>query len=74
MIKVRCVGTISRGIRTGVIKSGDNLEDIVVNSVLRASREEGFSIRDRDIIAITEAVVSISKGNYVSVDDIASDI
>ena len=71
---MRCVGTISRGIRTGVIKSGDNLEDIVVNSVLRASREEGFSIRDRDIIAITEAVVSISKGNYVSVDDIASDI
>ncbi len=71
---MRCVGTTSRGIRTGVIKNGDDLEDVVVNSVIRASKEENFEIRDRDIIAITEAVVSISYGNYVSVDDIASDI
>ena len=71
---MRCVGTCSRGIRTGVIKKGDNLEDIVVNSVLRASKEEGFDIKNRDIIAITEAVVSISYGNYVTVDDIAMDI
>ena len=71
---MRCVGTTSRGIRTGIIKSGDNLEDIVVNSVIRASKEENFEIRDRDIIAITEAVVSISYGNYVSIDDIASGI
>lgn len=71
---MRCVGTTSRGIRTGVIKDGDNLEDIVVNSVLRASQNDGFEIRDRDIIAITEAVVGISYGNYVTVDDIAKDI
>ncbi len=71
---MRCVGTTSRGIRTGVIKNGDNLEEIVVDSVLRASKEENFEIRDRDIIAITEAVVSISYGNYVTVDDIANDI
>ena len=71
---MRCVGTCSRGIRTGVIKKGDNLEDVVVSSVLRASKEEGFEIRNRDIIAITEAVVSISCGNYVTVDDIAEDI
>ena len=71
---MRCVGTSSRGIRTGVIKNGDNLEDIVVSSVLRASKNDGFEIRDRDIIAITEAVVSISYGNYVTVDDIATDI
>lgn len=71
---MRCVGTTSRGIRTGVIKNSDNLEEIVVDSVLRASKEENFEIRDRDIIAITEAVVSISYGNYVTVDDIANDI
>ena len=71
---MRCVGTCSRGIRTGVIKNGDNLEDIVVSSVLRASKEEGFDIKDKDIIAVTEAVVSISYGNYVTVDDIATDI
>lgn len=71
---MRYVGTTVRGIRTGVIKKGDNLEDVVVNSVLRASESEGFQIKDRDIIAITEAVVGISYGNYVSVDDIATDI
>lgn len=71
---MRCVGTVVRGIRTGVIKSGDNLENIVVNSVLNASKEDNFEIRDRDIIAITEAVVGIATGNYASVDDIAFDI
>lgn len=71
---MRYVGTVSRGIRTGVIKSGDNLEDIVVNSVLNASKHDGFEIRDRDIIGITEAVVGIAYGNYVTVDDIATDI
>ena len=71
---MRCVGTVSRGIRTGVIKNGDNLEDIVVNSVLRASLSDGFDIKDRDIIGITEAVVGIAYGNYVTVDDIATDI
>lgn len=71
---MRCVGTVSRGIRTGVIKNGDNLEDIVVNSVLKASLSDGFDIKDRDIIGITEAVVGIAYGNYVTVDDIATDI
>lgn len=69
-----CVGTVVRGIRTGVIKRGDNLEKIVVDSVMNASSNDNFEIRDKDIIAVTEAVVGIATGNYVSVDDIASDI
>ena len=68
------IGTIARGIRTGIIKEGDNLVDITVNSVLEASREENFELQDKDIVAITEAVVGISMGNYVTVDDIAQDI
>lgn len=68
------VGTIVRGIRTGVIKEGDNLIDITVNSVLSASREENFDLNDKDIVAITEAVVGISSGNYCTVDDIAKDM
>lgn len=71
---MRCVGTTARGIRTGVIKEGDDLSRIVVDSVLKASREEGFKINDGDIIGITEAVVSIADGNYATVDDIAEDI
>lgn len=68
------VGTIVRGIRTGVIKEGDNLVDITVDSVLGAAKEENFELQDRDIVAITEAVVGISSGNYVTVDDITEDI
>ena len=68
------VGTIARGIRTGVIKEGDNLVDITVNSVIEASNEEGFELQDKDIVAITEAVVGISFGNYCTVDDICMDI
>ena len=71
---MRCVGTVVRGIRTGVIKRGDNLEKIVIDSVMNASSNDNFEIRDKDIIAVTEAVVGIATGNYVSVDDIASDI
>ena len=71
---MRCVGTVVRGIRTGVIKKGDNLTDIVVDSIMRASYEENFTINDRDIIGITEAVVGIAYSNYASVDDIAEDI
>ncbi len=67
------VGTIARGIKTGVIKEGDNLVEITVNSVIEASKEEGFELQDKDIVAITEAVVGISSGNYVTVDDIAED-
>jgi len=68
------VGTIARGIRTGVIKEGDNLVDITVNSVLDAAKEENFTLQDKDIVAITEAVVGISSGNYVTVDEISEDI
>lgn len=71
---MRCVGTTSRGIRTGVIKEGDDLSKIVVDSVLKASKEEDFKINDGDIIGITEAVVSIADGNYATVNDIAEDI
>ena len=68
------VGTIVRGIRTGVIKEGDNLVDITVNSILDASHEENFELNDKDIVAITEAVVGISSGNYCTVDDIKEDM
>lgn len=68
------VGTVVRGIKTGVIKEGDNLVDITVNSVIEAAKEENFELQDRDIIAITEAVVGISQGNYCTVDDISEDI
>lgn len=71
---MRYVGTTVRGIRTGVIKEGDNLRNIVVDSILKASENEKFEIKDRDIVAITEAVVGIATGNYVTVDDIATDI
>lgn len=71
---MRYVGTVVRGIRTGVIKNGDDLEKIVVDSVMNASYNDKFEIRNRDIIAVTEAVVGIATGNYASVDDIAFDI
>ena len=68
------VGTVVRGIRTGIIKEGDNLVDITVNSVIEASKEENFELQDKDIVAITEAVVGISYGNYCTVDDISIDM
>ena len=71
---MRYVGTSSRGIRTPIIKEGDNLAKIVVDSLLNASQEEKFTFKDRDVVAITEAVVGISEGNYVTVDDIAKDV
>lgn len=71
---MRCVGTTVRGIRTPIIKEGDDLASIVVESVINASENEGFKFDDKDIVAITEAVVGISEGNYVSVDDIAKDL
>ena len=70
----RMVGTVSRGIRAPIIRSGDDLASIVVDSVLTAAREEGFDVRDRDIVAVTEAVVARSQNNYVTVDDIAADV
>ena len=71
---MRNVGTVVRGIRTPIIKENDKLEDIVIQSLLDARESEGFEFRDRDVVAITEAVVGISEGNYCSVDDIATDI
>jgi len=71
---MRCVGTVVRGIRTPIIKENDDLANIVVDSLMKAKENEGFEFRDRDIVAITEAVVGISEGNYVTVDDIALDL
>lgn len=71
---MRCVGTVVRGIRTPIIKENDDLANIVVDSLMRAKESEGFNFHDRDIVAITEAVVGISEGNYVTVDDIANDL
>ncbi|MEY8318298.1 coenzyme F420-0:L-glutamate ligase [Oscillospiraceae bacterium 50-58] len=70
----RMVGTVSRGIRTPIIRSGDDLAEIVTNSLLEAAREDGFALRDRDIVAMTEAIVARAQGNYATVDDIAADI
>ena len=71
---MRCVGTVVRGIRTPIIKENDDLANIVVESLMKASEHEGFKFNDRDVVAITEAVVGISEGNYVTVDDIANDL
>ena len=68
---MRYVGTVVRGIRTPIIKEDTNLEETVISSLMKAKETEGFEFRDRDIIAITEAVVGISEGNYVTVDNIS---
>ncbi|MCI9119026.1 MAG: F420-0--gamma-glutamyl ligase [Flavonifractor sp.] len=70
----RMVGTISRGIRAPIIRSGDDLVEIVTASVLEAARQDSFSVRDRDIVAMTEAIVARAQGNYASVEDIAADV
>jgi len=70
----RMVGTVSRGVRAPIIRSGDNLAQIVTESVLAAAADDGFEIRNRDIIAMTEAIVARAQGNYASVDDIAADV
>lgn len=70
----RMVGTISRGVRAPIIRSGDDLAKIVTESVLSAAREEGYEIRNRDIIAMTEAIVARAQGNYATVEDIATDV
>ena len=68
------IGTVSRGVRAPIIRSGDNLAEIVTSSVLEAAKDEGYAIRERDIVAMTEAIVARAQGNYASVDDIASDV
>ena len=70
----RRVGTVSRGIRCPIIREGDNLVDITVESVLAAAESEGFELRNRDVIAVTESIVARAQGNYVSVQDIAADV
>ena len=70
----RRVGTVSRGIRCPIIRKGDDLAAIVAESVLQAAESEGFALRDRDVIAVTESVVARAQGNYCSVDDIAADV
>ena len=70
----RRVGTVSRGIRCPIIREGDNLADIIVESVLGAAESEGFSLCDRDVIAATESIVARAQGNYASVDAIAKDV
>ena len=70
----RNVGTISRGIRCPIIREGDDMAAIVVNSVLEAAASEGFEMRDRDVVAVTESVVARAQGNYASVDAIAKDV
>lgn len=70
----RKVGTISRGIRCPIIREGDNLAEIVVDSVLEAAESEGFALRDRDVISVTESVVARAQGNYASIQAIADDV
>ena len=70
----RRVGTVSRGIRCPIIREGDNLVDIAVTSVLEAAASEGFSLRDRDVVALTESIVARAQGNYASVQNIADDV
>ena len=70
----RKVGTVSRGIRTPIIREGDDLAQIVVESVLAAAESEGYEMRDRDVVAVTESVVARSQGNYASVGAIAKDV
>ena len=70
----RMVGTVSRGVRAPIIRMGDDLAEIVTNSVLEAAADDGFAVRDRDIVAMTEAIVARAQGNYATVNDIAEDV
>ena len=72
--KERRTGTVSRGIRCPIIREGDDLAAIVADSVLEAAEAEGFSLRDKDVISVTESIVARAQGNYASVDDIAEDV
>ncbi len=70
----RMVGTVSRGVRAPIIRQGDNIVDIVVDSVIKAAEGENVSLREKDVIGITEAVVARAQGNYASIDNIAADV
>ena len=70
----RMIGTVSRGVRAPIIRNGDDIVQIVVDSVLDASKDAGFEFNDRDIVAMTEAIVARAQGNYATVEDIATDV
>ena len=70
----RMVGTVSRGVRAPIIRKGDDLAQIVVDSVLAAAESEKFQIHDKDVIAVTEAVVARAQGNYATTEQIAADV
>ncbi len=70
----RTIGTVSRGVRAPIIRQGDDIVEIVTNSVLEASEDAGFEFNDRDIVAMTEAIVARAQGNYATVDNIAKDV
>ena len=70
----RMIGTVSRGVRAPIIRNGDDIVEIVADSVLKASEDAGFAFHDRDIVAMTEAIVARAQGNYATVDDIAEDV
>ncbi len=70
----RTIGTVSRGVRAPIIRNGDDIVEIVTTSVLEASKDAGFEFHDRDIVAMTEAIVARAQGNYATVDDIAEDV
>jgi len=70
----RSVGTIARGLRCPIIRQGDDLTEIVVDSVLMAAKNEGFELRNKDVIGITESIVARAQGNYASIDAIAADV
>lgn len=70
----RLVGTVSRGVRAPIIRSGDDIAQITVDSILAAGKAEGITFHDKDVVAVTEAVVARSQGNYATIDDIAADI
>ena len=70
----RTIGTVSRGVRAPIIRNGDNIVEIVTNCILESSRIDNIPVRDRDVVAMTEAIVARAQGNYCTVDDIATDI
>lgn len=70
----RTVGTVARGLRAPIIKEGDDIVEVVVETILNSSKEAGFEIEDRDIIALTESIVARAQGNYATIDDIATDV
>ncbi len=74
MIVERVVGTIARGLRCPIINTGDNIEEIVADSVLKAAEVEGFTIQNKDVVTVTESVVARAQGNYATIDHIANDV